>query len=41
VSRSQVRQPINARGHGRWRAYERHLQPLLAELEKSGILPLG
>jgi tetratricopeptide (TPR) repeat protein len=40
VSRSQVRQPINARGLGRWRAYERHLQPLLAELEKSGMLPL-
>jgi hypothetical protein len=32
VSRNQVRQPVNARGLGRWRAYERHLQPLIAEL---------
>jgi tetratricopeptide (TPR) repeat protein len=32
VSRSQVRQPVNARGLGRWRSYERHLQPLIAEL---------
>jgi tetratricopeptide (TPR) repeat protein len=35
VSRSQVRQPVNARGLGRWRAYERHLQPLIAELAAS------
>jgi Flp pilus assembly protein TadD len=34
VSRSQVRQPINARGLGRWRAYEKHLQPLIAEFER-------
>jgi tetratricopeptide (TPR) repeat protein len=32
VSRAQVRQPVNARGIGRWRAFERHLQPLIAEL---------
>jgi tetratricopeptide (TPR) repeat protein len=32
VSRNQVRQPINARGLGRWRQYERELQPLIAEL---------
>jgi tetratricopeptide (TPR) repeat protein len=34
VSRKQVRQPINARGLGRWHAYEKHLQPLIAELER-------
>jgi hypothetical protein len=32
VSRAQVRQPVNARGIGRWRAFEPHLQPLIAEL---------
>lgn len=32
VSRSQVRQPVNARGLGRWRAYETELAPLIAEL---------
>lgn len=32
VSRNQVRQPINARGLGRWRNFERELQPLIAEL---------
>lgn len=32
VSRNQVRQPINARGLGRWRNYEAELQPLIAEL---------
>jgi hypothetical protein len=36
VSRRQVRQPINAGGLGRWRAYEKHLQPLIAELERHG-----
>jgi len=39
VSRAQVKQPINARGLGRWRAYERHLQPLLSELADGGALP--
>ena len=39
VSRSQVRQPINARGLGRWRQYERHLQPLLAALAEGDALP--
>ncbi len=39
VSRNQVRQPVNARGLGRWRAYERHLQPLLAALAEGGALP--
>jgi Flp pilus assembly protein TadD len=39
VSRAQVRQPVNARGLGRWRPYERHLQPLLAALAEGGALP--
>jgi len=32
VSRAQVRQPVNARGLGRWKSYERELAPLIAEL---------
>ena len=39
VSREQVRQPINARGLGRWKRFEKHLQPLFAELAHAGILP--
>jgi Flp pilus assembly protein TadD len=39
VSRYQVRQPVNARGLGRWRPYERHLQPLIAALAEWGALP--
>ncbi len=39
VSRAQVRQPINARGLGRWKIYERHLGPLLEALRESGVLP--
>jgi hypothetical protein len=38
VSRAQVRQPVNARGLGRWRAYATELAPLIAELEAAGIL---
>lgn len=38
VSRSQVREPVNARGLGRWRAYAEPLAPLLAELEAAGAL---
>ena len=38
VSRSQVRQPVNARGLGRWRTYEAELQPLIAELGRAGVL---
>ena len=38
VSRSQVKQPVNARGLGRWRTYEAQLQPLIAELEQAGAL---
>ena len=36
VSRAQVRQPVNARGLGRWRASE--LKPLIAELKRVGSL---
>jgi tetratricopeptide (TPR) repeat protein len=39
VSRSQVRQPVNARGIGRWRPYEKELQPLIAELKQADALP--
>ncbi len=38
VSRAQVREPINARGLGRWREYEHHLGPLIASLRDSGSL---
>lgn len=38
VSRDQVRLPVNALGLGRWRPYETELQPLIAELERAGML---
>jgi tetratricopeptide (TPR) repeat protein len=38
VSREQVRQPVNARGLGRWRRYAAHLAPLIAELEAARAL---
>jgi tetratricopeptide (TPR) repeat protein len=38
VSRAQVRQPVNARGLGRWKAYAEELKPLIAELEQRGSL---
>jgi len=38
VSRAQVRQPINARGLGRWRPYASEIKTLIAELEKAGSL---
>jgi hypothetical protein len=38
VSRTQVRQPVNARGIGRWRAYEPQLAPLIAALRDNGAL---
>jgi Flp pilus assembly protein TadD len=41
VSRAQVKQPVNARGLGRWRPYEKDLQPLIAELLAGGALPDG
>ena len=34
ASADQVRQPLNARGIGRWRRFEKHLAPMLAELEQ-------
>jgi Tfp pilus assembly protein PilF len=37
VSRAQVRQPVNARGLGRWKTYEQELAPLLAELRAGGF----
>ena len=41
VSRTQVRQPVNARGLGRWQAYAEQLAPLIAELETAGMLGEG
>jgi Flp pilus assembly protein TadD len=38
VSRSQVRQPVNARGLGRWRTYAAELASLISELEIAGSL---
>jgi hypothetical protein len=38
VSRDQVRQPVHAKGLGRWRAYEEQLAPLIAELDAAGML---
>jgi Tfp pilus assembly protein PilF len=38
VSYAQVRQPVNARGLGRWKNYQTELTPLIAELEQSGGL---
>lgn len=39
VSRSQVRQPVNARGLGRWHPYAQELQPLIAELQAARAVP--
>jgi len=38
VARAQVRQPIHARGLGRWRPYAAELAPLISELEMAGML---
>jgi tetratricopeptide (TPR) repeat protein len=38
ASALQVRQPINARGLGRWRTYEAQLAPMMAELRQAGLL---
>jgi hypothetical protein len=38
VSRAQVREPVNARGLGRWPTYAKELAPLIAELERAGSL---
>jgi tetratricopeptide (TPR) repeat protein len=37
VSRAQVREPINARGLGRWRRYAVQLSPLANALEAEGV----
>ncbi len=39
VSYAQVRQPVNARGLGRWKAYAAELAPLIGELRKAGMIP--
>ena len=42
ASRYQVRQPINAAGVGRWKAFATELRPLIAALEAGGVaLPEG
>ena len=38
VSRSQVRQPVNARGLGRWKPYASDLKPLIEEIDRAGAL---
>jgi tetratricopeptide (TPR) repeat protein len=38
ASRYQVRQPVNARGLGRWKNYAEELAPLIAELNATGAL---
>ncbi len=38
VSRAQVRQPVNDRGLGSWKAYADELAPLIAELDRAGSL---
>ena len=37
ASAAQVRQPINARGLGRWRAFAPQLAPMLDELKSAGL----
>jgi tetratricopeptide (TPR) repeat protein len=36
VSRAQVREPVHARGLGRWRAFAPHLAPLIEALREGG-----
>jgi hypothetical protein len=38
VSYAQVRQPVNARGLGRWKTYANELAPLISELEATRAL---
>lgn len=38
ASAAQVREPLHTRSVGRWRRYERHLGPMRAVLEKSGLV---
>jgi tetratricopeptide (TPR) repeat protein len=41
ASVEQVRQPVNARGIGRWRAFAEQLEPLFKELDLANALPEG
>ena len=41
ASAEQVRQPINARGIGRWRRYKAWLGPMIDELENAGLIESG
>jgi hypothetical protein len=38
ASKFQVREPINAKGLGRWKRFSTELTPLIAELEAAEIL---
>ncbi len=38
VSRAQVKQPVNARGLGRWRSYAAQLKPLIDALTENGVV---
>jgi Flp pilus assembly protein TadD len=38
ASAAQVRQPINARGLGRWRIFAAELAPMIASLEAAGVI---
>ena len=38
VSRAQVKQPVNARGLGRWRRYATQLKPLIDSLSENGVV---
>jgi len=38
ASAAQVREPVNARGIGRWRRYADGLKPMLAELVQAGLI---
>ncbi|MGH7153788.1 MAG: sulfotransferase, partial [Acetobacteraceae bacterium] len=40
ASAVQVRQPINRRGIGRFRAYAEYLEPLFAELDRAGLVKM-
>ncbi len=41
ASASQVRQPINSRGLGRWHIYRKQLEPMLRELGQAGLITDG
>lgn len=39
ASAVQVREPVHSRSIGRWRRYERHLKPMLEELQRNNLEP--